>query len=89
LSPGKEPATNREKKMDAASKEILWKAVAAVRAAVEEVDKDGLGVPETGIHLALAQHGCSPSMATAMITALVEAGKIKKSGHQLYAVREA
>lgn len=75
--------------MTAQEKEIVWLALAAVRASVEEVDRDGLGVTETGIHLALSRSGCSPQMATMMISVLVEAGKIKKSGHTLYAVREA
>jgi hypothetical protein len=55
----------------------------AIIEAVKEVEPDG--APAGSIYLALMEHGCSLAQFEQIMSALVEAGKLRQEGHLYYA----
>jgi len=64
------------------------KAVVAVIAAVFDTIKEvgPQGAPEGPLYAALMGHGCTLSQFQSIVGILVRAGKVRQSGHVLYAV---
>jgi hypothetical protein len=58
----------------------------AIVEAVREVEPDG--APATSLYLAMMEFGCSLAQFEQLMSALVEAGKLRQEGH-LYFVGEA
>lgn len=55
-------------------------------AIVDTVKEAPDGAPEGAVYAALMHFGCSLDTYNSIIAALVKAGKLRKSGHLLYAV---
>ncbi len=71
--------------MTPAQLDAIFKATDAVKAAVNAAGP--LGVGESYVHLALQNFGASTATCAQIVDLLVEAGKIRRVGHQLFGVK--
>jgi hypothetical protein len=60
----------------------------AIVETIEQVNEsNSLGVPAGVLYAAMSSHGCSLEMFTLMIDSLVDAGRLERKGHLLFAIK--